>query len=125
MGSDARGLGETALYYLDEPLDVAESESTVVSFDVTTRGSWKLRARATTSAEVRLTAREHPFTLLAEEGHKPLAGAGYDIWREMVADLSALTVPAMRRHGLASLTSPRSRSTMRSRRASSPSGVPG
>ena len=101
-GSQTRGLGETALYYLDEPLDVAESESTVVSFDAGHARELEAACPRDDVTEVRLSSREHTFTLLAEEGHKPLSGAGYDLWEGMVADLSALTVPALRRHGLAS-----------------------
>jgi GNAT superfamily N-acetyltransferase len=30
----------------------------------------------------------------------PLAGAGYDVWEGLVADVAAITVPELRRHGL-------------------------
>jgi GNAT superfamily N-acetyltransferase len=102
---DARGTGEFSLYYLDEPLDVVPSESTVVSFDVEHAKALESECPSDDLAGVLLSRREHTFTLLAEEGHAPLAGAGYDIWEGLIADVASITVPSLRRHGLGSYIS--------------------
>lgn len=97
---DARGTGESALYYLDEPLDVAESDSTLVSLEAEHALALEAECPRDDLAGVRLSDREHTFTLLAQDGHAPLAGAGYDVWEGLIADVAAITVPELRRHGL-------------------------
>jgi hypothetical protein len=99
-GDGTRGTGELALYYLDEPLDVAGSDSTVVSMHAPHALELESQCPRDDVADAHLSLREHTYTLLAEEGHTPLAGAGYDVWNGLIADLCAITVPALRRHGL-------------------------
>ncbi|MEE1620593.1 GNAT family N-acetyltransferase [Zafaria sp. Z1313] len=102
-GSDGtRGIGEEALYYVDEPLDVAESDTTVVSFDPAHAHELEAACPRDDVSGIDLARRASTFTLLAEEGHAPLAGAGFDVWEGLIADVGVLTVPPLRRHGLAS-----------------------
>ncbi|MGJ9404652.1 GNAT family N-acetyltransferase [Arthrobacter sp. KK5.5] len=102
---DARGTGEYSLYYLDEPLDVAPSESTVVSFEPGHAAELENKCPSDDLAGVALSRRGHTFTLLADDGHAPLAGAGYDVWEGLIADVTAITAPSLRRHGLGSYIS--------------------
>ncbi|WP_372697019.1 GNAT family N-acetyltransferase [Arthrobacter sp. JSM 101049] len=96
----ARGLGESLLYYSDEPPTVEESTTTVVSHEPSTAVELEAICPRDDLAAARLSGLPHRFTLLSEDGHAPLAGAGYSVWEGMIADLGVLTAPSLRRHGL-------------------------
>jgi GNAT acetyltransferase len=101
-GHGGRGLGAAALYFTDDFLDVVPSTSTVVSFD--SKHSLQLEELCPPDdvAEVGLSVLGRQFVLLKEEDQLPLAGAGFEIWEGILAHMGVLTVPAMRRKGLAS-----------------------
>lgn len=96
----ARGLGESLLYYADHPPAVEESTTTLVSHEPATALELEALCPRDDLAGVHLAQRAKTFTLVAEEGHAPLSGAGYTVWEGLVADLAVLTAPALRRHGL-------------------------
>ncbi|GAA1356861.1 hypothetical protein GCM10009596_06650 [Arthrobacter rhombi] len=96
----ARGLGESLLYYADQPPVLEESTTTLVSHDPATALELEALCPRDDLAGVHLAERGKTFTLVAEEGHAPLAGAGYTVWEGLVADLAVITAPALRRHGL-------------------------
>lgn len=100
-GDDAaRGLGESLLYYADQPPRVEESTSTLVAHESGPAVELEALCPRDDLAGVRLSAHSKTFTLVAEEGHAPLAGAGYSVWEGLIADLAVLTAPPLRRHGL-------------------------
>lgn len=96
----ARGLGESLLYHADQPPELAESTTTLVSEEASTAVELEALCPRDDLAGVRLSEQEASFTLVAEEGRAPLAGAGYCVWEGLIADLTVLTVPSLRRHGL-------------------------
>lgn len=97
----ARGLGESMLYYADQPPSVEPSTTTLVSHDPDTALALEALCPRDDLAGVRLSSREKVLTLVSEADHVPLAGAGYSVWQGLIADLSVITSPALRRHGLA------------------------
>ncbi|WP_417217271.1 GNAT family N-acetyltransferase [Arthrobacter sp.] len=96
----ARGLGESLLYYSDQPPAVEESTSTLVSQEPGTAVELEALCPRDDLAGVHLSEQAKTFTLVAEDGNAPLSGGGYTVWEGLIADLAVLTAPSLRRHGL-------------------------
>ncbi|MDN5756561.1 MAG: GNAT family N-acetyltransferase, partial [Micrococcaceae bacterium] len=93
----ARGLGESLLYHADQPPEIVESSTTLVSDEASTAVELEELCPRDDLAGVRLSAQDRAFTLVAEEGRAALAGAGYSVWEGLIADLKVLTAPSLRR----------------------------
>lgn len=96
----ARGLGESLLYHADQPPEIVESTTTLVSDEVSSAVELEELCPRDDLAGVRLSEQDKSFTLIAEEGQAPLSSAGYSVWEGLIADLAVLTAPSLRRHGL-------------------------
>lgn len=94
------GRGSSVLYYAEDFLEVAESASTVVSFE--RRHSLLLEAACPPDdiGAAGLSGLESQFVLLSQDSGLPLAGAGFDVRAGILAQLGALTDPRFRRQGL-------------------------
>lgn len=101
--SEAEGLrtaGDYSLYYLDEPAGVEPSEKIAVSFDPEHAQQLVSACPTDDTIGLDLAGGEHVFTLVAEEQQVPVATSSYTLWEGLIADLSTLTLPDVRRHGL-------------------------
>lgn len=92
------GLGAAELFFADDLAPVEPEQEVTVSL-----GAWEsqLLCAACPPDDVNesgLTEAGEVFTVLA--GETPLAGSGYQEWQGLLAQLSVLVAPGMRRRGL-------------------------
>jgi len=97
-GRGARAVGAATLAYLDSYVTGPLVEDLTLSADSTAAAQLERRCPPDDVAEVGLSELEHRFVLAAEDG-RPLAGAGFEIWQGLLAQLGVLTAPDERGKG--------------------------
>lgn len=98
----ARGLGAFRLYFAEDSLEVVPSDSTVLSGDSAHSRELEELCPPDDVEDARLSTLQYQFVLLTDQKHIPLAGAGFDIWEGILANIRALCAPETRRMGLGS-----------------------
>lgn len=100
-----RSLGEAALYYLEDPLEMEPSSTLAVSNMAEHVTELEQLCPADDVLEAGLSELDHHFVLVPADAHdhvtgKPVAGSGFEVWESLIAVISTLTDPQLRRNGL-------------------------
>lgn len=93
-----RAVGEAVLAYTDDYLSGPELESATVTDDAQAVIDLEQACPPDDVTAVGLSAKAAPFVLIDEED-KPIAGAGFDIWGGIIAQLGVLTAHPVRGQG--------------------------